>query len=322
MLSGSKASLQGASRRKKPGSETLSRANISLISEWLRTCEKLHSQCRHQSDARLPTRIIDVGLADSARPPRLITSLNISAEYVALSHCWGSLHQSEAGDSARTLKANIKDMQCEIPLKKLPQTFRDAIVTVRELDLRFLWIDALCIIQDDPVDWAREAATMSMVYGSAYLTIVATSAVSSTDGFLKRPQDMAASISCYKDNCTEPVDRLLIAYQGADGDQGSWSSLVEEARWNTRGWTLQERLLSRRVLHFTKRKILWECRATDASEENDPPRSTDVKTSWLKDKSLDVLGPSMEQNVESLESRFDVWYDIISEYALSEFSRS
>ena len=220
------------------------------------------------------------------------------------------------------MKSNIKDMQGGIPLEKLPQNFRDAILTVRKLKLRFLWIDALCIIQDDPVDWAREAARMNMVYGSAYLTIVATSAVSSTDGFLKRSQDMAISISCYKDNCAEPVDRLLIAYQGTDTDQGSWGSLVERTRWNTRGWTLQERLLSRRVLHFTKRKVLWECRATDASEENEPPRSEMVKTSWLKDKSLDVLGSSTEQKVESLESRFDVWYDIVSEYVAFEFSCS
>ena len=60
-----------------------------------------------------------------------------------------------------------------------------------------------------------------MAYGSAYLTIVAISAVSSTDGFLKRTQDMESSVSYYKDNCAEPIGRLLIAYQGTDGNQGS-----------------------------------------------------------------------------------------------------
>ena len=319
MLSGSKVSPQGPSRRKKPESETLSHANISLFSEWLRNCSRLHKQCRHRYDVRLPTRIIDVGLADHSQDPRLIASSDLLGEYVALSHCWGPLHQSHAASYARTLKENVKDMQRGILLEKLPQNFRDAILIVRKLELRFLWIDALCIIQDDPVDWAREAATMNMVYGSAHLTIAATSAVSSTDGFLKRTQDMVTSISYYKDNCAEPVNRLLIAYWGADGNQGSWSSLVEEAPWNTRGWTFQERLLSRRVLHFTKRKILWECRATDASEENEPPRSTLVRTSWLKDESLDVLGSSAKQSVESLESRFDVWYKMVSEYAASDF---
>ena len=322
MISGSRTSLQGASRRRQPDSEALSQANVLLISEWLRTCSRLHNECRHQGDVRLPTRIIVVGPADNSQAPRLVTSSNESGEYVALSHCWGSLLQSDAGNYARTLKANIKDMQCGIPLEKLPQNFQDAILTVRKLGLRFLWIDALCIIQDDLMDWAREAARMNMVYGLAYLTIVATSAVSSTDGFLKRIQDKASSFSFHKDDCAESVDRLLMAYRGTDGDQGSWNTLVEGARWNTRGWTLQERLLSRRVLHFTERKLFWECRATDASEENEPPRTTRHQTSWLKDKSLDVLGSSKEQCVESLESCFDGWYSIVSEYAAFEFSCS
>ena len=164
-------------------------------------------------------------------------------------------------------------MQCGIPLEDLPQTFQDAILTVRKLGLRFLWIDALCIIQDDLVDWAREAARMNDVYGSAYLTIVATSASSSTDGFLKRTQEMACRISYYKDAGAEPAGRFLIAYSGTGGDLGSWYLNVEIARWNTRGLTLHERLLSKRVLHFTERNLFWECRATDCSEENEPPRA-------------------------------------------------
>lgn len=208
-------------------------------------------------------------------------------------------------------------MQCGIPLEDLPQNFQDAILTVRRLGLRFLWIDALCIIQDDLVDWAREAARMNDVYGSAYLTIVATSASSSTDGFLKRTQEMACRISYYKDIGAEPVGRFLIAYSETGGDLGSWYLNVEKARWNTRGWTLQERLLSKRVLHFTERKLFWECRATDCSEENEPPRAARYRTSWLKDKSLGELGPLMEQSVKGFESCFDVWYSIISRYAVS-----
>lgn len=219
---------------------------------------------------------------------------------------------------ARTLKAKIKDMQCGIPLEDLPQNFQDAILTVRKLGLRFLWIDALCIIQDDPVDWAREAARMNDVYGSAYLTIVATSASSSADGFLKRAQEMTCRISYYKDTGAEPAGRFLIAYSRTGGDSGSWCSNVEEARWNTRGWTLQERLLSKRVLHFTERKLLWECRATDSSEENEPPRAASYRTSWLRDESLGELASSMEPSAKDFESCFGVWYSIVSRYAVSD----
>ena len=254
--------------------------------------------CQHAS--------FDVGPADSSQEPRLTVTSNESGYYVALSHCWGSLMESDAGKYARTLKDNVRSMQRRIPLSMLPQNFQDATFSVRKLQLRFLWIDALCIIQDDPEDWASEAARMNDVYGSAYLTIAATSAISSTDGFLQRPQDMTSDIPYYADTQSESVGRLFIAYRRMGGDQGSWFSKIETARWNTRGWTLQERLLSRRVLHFTPRKIFWECRVTDASEENEPPRDPQYRTSWLKNQSPDEPRPLAEQKAGILGSPFDV----------------
>ena len=92
------------------------------------------------------------------------------------------------------------------------------VLIVRKLQLRFLWIDALCIIQDDPADWAREAARMNDVYGLAYLTIAATSAIYSTDGFLKRSQETTFSIPYYKDVRAEPAGLLFLAYMRTGGD--------------------------------------------------------------------------------------------------------
>ena len=223
--------------------------------------------------------------------------------------------ESDDGRYARTLKINLKDMQREIPLIMLPQNFQDAILTVRKLQLRYLWIDALCIIQDDPVDWAREAARMNDVYGSAYLTISATSAVSSTDGFLKRSPDMMSSIPYYKDVGAESAGVFFLAYMRTGGDQGSWLSTIETARWNSRGWTFQERLLSKRLLHFTEKKVFWECRATDASEENEPPRDPRYRTSWLKDKGPSGSSLLPKPQNRASESRFDTWYRIVTKYA-------
>lgn len=227
--------------------------------------------------------------------------------------------ESDAGMHARALKSNLQDIQSEIPMEKLPRTFQDAILSVRRLQLRFLWIDALCIIQDDPADWAREAARMHEVYGSAYLTIAATSATSSTDGFLKRSQEMTSSIPYYKDTHTKPCGRFFLAYKQTSGDQGSWFSNIEIAQWNSRGWTFQERLLSKRVLHFTKRKLFWECRTIDASEENEPPRDPQYRTLWMKDEGS---GPDFLTSPDSSnsDSRFDVWYSVVSRYAKDRLS--
>ena len=314
-LLGSEATFQDSSRRRKPDKEPLSNANVLMISKWLSTCSTLHAECRRKSDIQLPTRIIDVGPADRSQDPCLVVTSNESGDYVALSHCWGSLIESDVGNYARTLKNNLKDMQRGIPRSMLPQNFQDAILTVRKLQLRFLWIDALCIIQDDPADWAREAAKMHKVYGSAYLTIAATSTVSSTDGFLKRSQDTASRIPYYKDINAEPASHLFLTYMPTGGNRGSWSSNIEESRWNSRGWTFQERLLSRRVLHFTGRKIFWECRATDTSEENEPPRDPRYRTEWLKDEGPDEPGLLPCQNARASESHLDVWYSIVSKYA-------
>lgn len=87
-----------------------------------------------------------------------------------------------------TFKDNIDDRIQGIEVHKLPKTFQDAVRVTRELGKRYLWIDSLCIIQDDPDDWKREAMKMETVYSMAYLTIAATSAHDSAQGFLKPRQ--------------------------------------------------------------------------------------------------------------------------------------
>ena len=95
----------------------------------------------------LPTRLIDV----SDEQPKLCLSENIEPDtsYVALSHCWGSL------DFLTLKKSNIKIFQNQIPDLALTKTFRDAVHITQYLGFRYLWIDSLCIIQDDTADWAR-----------------------------------------------------------------------------------------------------------------------------------------------------------------------
>ena len=260
--------------------------------------------------------MIDVSPLDSSKQPRLVARPKESGIYVALSHCWGPLLDSSAGMYARTLKNNLNEMQRAIPSNLLPQNFQDAIFTVRKLQLRYLWIDALCIIQDDPADWAREAAKMNEIYGSAYLTIAATSAVSSTEGFLGRSQEVECSIPLHGDTRTEPAFCLTLTEMLDGGDQGSWADSIETARWNTRGWTFQERLLSKRVLHFTTRKIFWECRTTDASEENEPPRNPSYRTPWLREGCYCESGSLAKRDVGASKACFDNWYSIVSMYAV------
>ena len=97
-----------------------------------------------------------------------------------MSHCWGQLKEDE---TFCTYRHNITALRDSIDFDKLPKTFQDTVTVTRGLGERFLWIDSLCIIQEDEDDWKIESK-METVFGSVYCTIAAGSAKDSTEGFL------------------------------------------------------------------------------------------------------------------------------------------
>ncbi|KAF5492284.1 hypothetical protein CGCS363_v011204 [Colletotrichum siamense] len=137
-----------------------------------------------------------------------------------------------------------------IEFDELPKTFKDAIEVTRVLGFRYLWIDSLCIIQDDPSDWEREAVSMEHVFSSANITIAASSAKSSSEGFIfsrgKQPSSLAIQT---------PSGRTIFIRKSIDNFRHD----VEKSVLNQRGWVLQERALARRTIHFTSTQVYWEC---------------------------------------------------------------
>ena len=119
---------------------------------------------------KLPTRVLDVRGADDSLPPRLVETRGLydKGKYIALSHCWG------LDRHIVTNEANFKSHKRGIPYESLPKTFQDAVVMARRLAASYLWIDFLCIIQDDVQDWKDEAMKMADVYRNAYCTLAAT----------------------------------------------------------------------------------------------------------------------------------------------------
>ncbi|RSL99222.1 hypothetical protein CEP52_009893 [Fusarium oligoseptatum] len=202
----------------KPGSSS----QFAFIKEWLRVCQETHNH-GHLPGARLnsselPTRVIDLGSLDKPKLQLIAGEAMVSHEYVALSHCWGK------GMMFRAMKENIKALADSIDFRRLPRTFQEAIRTTRCLSVRYLWIDSLCIIQDDDEDWKREAARMQQVFSNATCVIAASSAGSYVCKFI--------------DNFAQDM---------------------EEAPLNKRGWVLQERALARRSIHFTSTQVYLEC---------------------------------------------------------------
>ncbi|OCK74912.1 HET-domain-containing protein, partial [Lepidopterella palustris CBS 459.81] len=193
-----------------------------------------------------PTRVLDLGY-EGQTPLKadicLYETRNERARYLTLSHCWGT------SQHIVTKKDNLQLFKNGIAWKNIPNTYRDAIIFARSLGERYLWIDSLCIIQDDNEDWLRESAKMGQVYQQSYLTIAATSA-----------PDGAAGMYASQTEKRRPEHR------GFDESGHDMAPLL------TRAWVYQERVLSSRVIHFCSGELVWECNQLFACECGDVER--------------------------------------------------
>jgi hypothetical protein len=129
---------------------------------WIDQCSKTHGLCQPIIKGRLPKRVIDVG----HREAHLYETAGEFGDYVALSHAWSY------SQPLKTTISTLKQRLGRLVWQELPTAFQEAILVVRAVGLRYLWIDSLCIIQDDHVDWEVEAARMASIYENAYLTIM------------------------------------------------------------------------------------------------------------------------------------------------------
>ncbi|KAK8123117.1 hypothetical protein PG984_011787 [Apiospora sp. TS-2023a] len=222
----------------------------ALLSKWLHECDQGHGCYPWMPKGELPimpTRVLYVGSDNDAvlkliEPPR-----DMRKRYVTLSHCWGNLDES---DKFCTTTENIGEMKRGVDMTKLPKSFRHAVEIARAIKICYLWIDSICIVQDDMQDWEAEAEKMGDVYSSAYCTLAASSAESSTVGFLDRNRPR-------RETATVNADGGGVLYICPAID--NFHKHVEASVLNSRGWVFQERALSRRILHFTSVQMYWEC---------------------------------------------------------------
>jgi hypothetical protein len=151
----------------------------------------------------------------------------------------------------KTLEARLVRMSWS----EIPKTFQNAIEVARQLGINYLWIDSLCIIQDDIDDWAQESSQMWYIYANSSLTIAASAAENAAQGFLNERTQSYVSMMSKAHNLTFTVRDDLHEMDNLKSDLLA-----------TRGWVLQERLLSCRVLYFEDAEMKWECRTLQACE--------------------------------------------------------
>jgi hypothetical protein len=241
---------------------------MAMLQGWLQICCTRHDSCLAPLP-KLPRRLVYV----SNHNVRLIESEGLAyTKYTTLSHCWGS-----ATNMIKTTKGNIKNRKSNIDRDELNQIFKDAIAITQRVGCQWIWIDSLCIIQDDIEDWIEESSKMADIYSNSFLNIAATSSMTN-----------AGSCFCHrKFHYEDPTDtvqlRTRLVGQSVDildeHDSPSMGLCVRVAHWLghqhvagskemlrceaspllDRAWVFQERLLAPRTLHFGSSEMLWEC---------------------------------------------------------------
>jgi hypothetical protein len=227
----------------------------------LTTCLERHNDCRTPPGVP-PTRLLRIEeLQEDAKYVYLEDSDTIkSYEYVTLSHCWGSIQPiCLTKETEGTLRAGINSQD-------LPKTFRDAVSICLHLNFRYIWIDSLCIFQDNLQDWGMESALMRSVYKNASLNIAASGAANSSVGLSFERNPLA--FQPFRVN----IDSAIWVYPP------DWPAHeIRTSPLNMRAWVLQERVLSKRIIHFTVAGVRWECMTDLASEVYSPGSIDDIR---------------------------------------------
>ncbi|KAK2616107.1 hypothetical protein N8I77_002816 [Diaporthe amygdali] len=298
-----------------PPVHTSSFRSFAWARDQIEHCSKEHVECRlpeGEPSYFTPSRLIYV--PPDPRDPmflRLRSDIPERIRYAALSYCWGKF---ESWPLCRTTRENYTSHLDRILPKELPLTLWDAVVATRRLGLEYLWIDSMCIIQDDERDWQVESLQMATVYTHAYVTLFAARAADTRTGmFCERDSGSVSHILTIRYRGDEyPIWAFHVPQESgrieprllADIWRGSLERSSDYPMFN-RAWTFQERLASRRVLFFGKEELMMECASGCVFEESmyrlNPPQ--------LSDKTLKGA------YADAMNSARKTWWEIVFTYS-------
>jgi len=281
----------------------------NLVNKWLSDCTRHHERCNQssQQDRWYPTRLLDLRSTTQSKI-RLIETAQTPPDgpYISLSHRWNVACNKFATQD--TLQALINGIE----VSSLPKTFQDAVIVTRKLEVRYLWIDCLCIIQGDPnaQDWQREAGSMGHVYSNAICNLSALAPTAGDEGLLfPRNTELIRRVTvevAWRDYTKGPYDLI---------DCEFWDFCVNDMPLNLRGWIYQERMLASRIIHFGSEQVLWECRELNACYTYPAGLPEDIQNRTQK-QTLTTGGQHgrlPNTQVPSL-SLLDQWNDLVEQY--------
>jgi hypothetical protein len=288
--------------------------SLNDIHYWLRECDMSHIRCAQRRRERVrqtPTRLLQVQPFEPSSKVHLRQAAQIpeNARYATLSHCWGQYMP------VKLQRGTFQAFLDGIDVDRLPLTFQQAIVLTRSLGIEYVWIDSLCIIQDDENDWANECTRMTSVYMNSFINIGANAARDSRGGLFQ--QRSWKSVSPLSVQLTYVPTRwhrkpVILWPNPQDG------SLLDDSPLADRGWVVQERLLASRTVHFLRHKVVWECDECQASETDVTGKLEDINFS--KRTYLAVPVAPRNGSADRTTQFLSTWSDIVRFYSAGKLS--
>jgi hypothetical protein len=260
---------------------------------------------------------LDIG--NTASPEKIFLSVGEKGKerfgsYVALSYCWGT--GTGKAPLYCTTAENIESFKSGVDIHTLPKTFIDSILLCRHLGVKYIWIDAMCIIQGDADDWNEQAPQMGDIYSNAIFAIAAATGDNSQSGLFvdrdPRP-NYPATLKCQyttQDGLTTSATLLTCR------------DFLEEKRGHldTRGWTFQEHYLPTRTLRFSQFGMYWTCSSINASEGmpmgiKPSNNKADYDNYIRKNKKI------IPTDCEDKRRRYSWWYQAMTMYSGRTFTK-
>lgn len=203
-----------------------------------------------------------------------------------------------------------------IDIRETPQTFVDAVTIARRLGLRYLWIDSLCICQDDASDWARESSRMVDVYSNAHIVIAANHSDDCNGGIFHSRAARPTTVFKFPGGADDVHAMLLFQ---TDQRTAFSSTEFRGEPLSRRGWALQERVLAKRVIHYNARQVYFECDhgifAEDGSQHRERHCSLNDRLSPFRDPPASS-DPSPDYNAD-----LQLWYGLVWSYGSRRLSK-
>ncbi|KAI4212476.1 MAG: hypothetical protein LQ351_004728 [Letrouitia transgressa] len=265
-----------------------SEVNISLIKDWMQSCSVQHKKCRSPilSIAREQNiRLVDV-------QDYRIVSATPTEKYVALSYVWGPTTLLLLVQNTISQFSFINGLKHLI----IPRTISDAIQLVKDIGQRYLWVDSLCIVQDDNNDKQQQLPIMDSIFSDAELVVVVAAGSDANSGI--------PGIQRYQRGISQRIE--IINGTQFITTQPPIQQALKKSVWSSRGWTFQEAILARRALVFTENLVYWNCQVEtwreDITYESSLARVLTSKIDSLKAHLLDQRLCRTQRYCQSVET--------------------